>query len=57
MSKVVIKGLGRKLKLGALPLPKLIQLQEQHFQNEGIQLVDVPNIKLQQLVMVEIPLH
>lgn len=58
MSKVVIKGLGRKLELGALFLPKFIQLQgQQHFQNEGIQPIDVPSIKPQQLVMVEIPPH
>lgn len=47
MSRVVIKGLRRKLELGALPLLKLIQLQKQHFQNEGIQPVDVHSIKPQ----------
>jgi hypothetical protein len=58
MSQIVIKGLKMKLELRALPLPKLIRLQkQQHFQNEGIRLVDVSSIKLQQLVMVEIPFH
>jgi hypothetical protein len=48
MSKVVIRGLRKQLRLGIpqQPLHKVVQPQEQPCsQAEGIQLVDAPNNK------------
>lgn len=50
MSRVITKGLRRQLEMVSLEqfVPEIIQLlKQQHFQIEGIQHVNAPNIKPQ----------
>jgi len=60
MSRVVIRGLRRQLKLGALqqPIHEVVQPQEQPcFQAKGIPPIEAPNNEPQQRITVEVPFH
>jgi hypothetical protein len=60
MSKVIIKGLGRQLKLEVPQqlVHEVIQPQKQpRCQVKGVQLVEPLNNELQQPVMVEVLFH